>query len=405
MKHLSKSILFILLMLFCFGCNSTQKEGVTTDETEIGNVDETETSTTPDKDFCSIDKNEATLALNQVADWQINHLNYSTTTNLHDNGVGAWTNATFYLGLLEWAKTKGNDTTYLKWLNGIGEKTNWVIPANFKDYPKYQLYHADEFCIAQTYLGLYDINKDKRLLTSAVERANWVLNNPGNQNMQHTNKQSWTWCDALFMAPPVYVHLAQIENNEKYLRFMDTEFKRTYNYLYSKDDKLFFRDDSYFSKTELNGEKIFWGRGNGWVAAGLVSILKLLPENSEYRPFYENLFKEFVPKLAALQNEDGFWHASLLDPESYPAPETSATALITYALAYGINQGLLDKQTYCPTLNKSWGALLSVIDNDGKLGWVQPIGADPKKVTADMTATYGVGAFLLAGTEVLEIDE
>ena len=167
---------------------------------------------------------------------------------------------------------------------------------------------------------------------------------------------------------------------------------------------MFFRDGSYFDKKEQNGEKIFWGRGNGWVAAGLVNILKLLPEKSAYRPFYESLFKEFVSALAKLQSPNGFWHASLLDPKSYPAPEASATALITYALAYGINNDLLSKDTYLPITKKAWTALISAVDKDGKLGWVQPIGADPKNVTADMTAVYGVGAFLLAGTEMYQLN-
>ncbi len=379
MKHYFVLILFVFLNLFCFNCS------------------------TPKKAHCGIEKSNIANTLNKVANWQIHNFSYSTTKNLHDKGISSWTNATFYLGLVQWAKTRANDSTYLKWLTTIGQETSWKVPSNFKDISKYQLYHADEFCIAQMYLEMYTIYKDQDMLASAQDRANWVLNHPGNASMQHSNKQSWTWCDALFMAPQVYAYLFLIEGDEKYLRFMDQEFKRTFNYLYSTNDNLFFRDDSYFNKTENNGEKIFWGRGNGWVAAGLVNILKLLPKDSSYRAFYENLFKEFVAKLASLQNENGFWHASLLDTLSYPAPETSATALITYALAYGINTNLLDKQKYCPILSNAWQALLSVVDQNGKLGWVQPIGADPKKVTLEMTATYGVGAFLLAGSEIYQL--
>ncbi len=106
-----------------------------------------------------------------------------------------------------------------------------------------------------------------------------------------------------------------------------------------------------------------------------------------------------------MQNSDGFWHASLLDPESYPSPETSATALITYALVYGVNESLLDKERYLPVAMKSWDALNSIVNRKGKLGWVQPIGADPKKVTKDMTAVYGVGAFLLTATEVYKLQK
>lgn len=97
------------------------------------------------------------------------------------------------------------------------------------------------------------------------------------------------------------------------------------------------------------------------------------------------------------------WHASLLDPASYPSPETSCTTFIVYALAYGINEGLLDKDTFLPILVKGWNAQVSAVDADGKLGYVQPIGADPKKVTRNMTEVYGVGAFLMGGCEIYKM--
>lgn len=340
-------------------------------------------------------------SMKKVADWQIHNFNYSTTGNLHDYGIDAWTNAVLYIGMLEWAKIAG-DSTYYHWLTNTASTNHWKIPDNLLKYPKYRVYHADELCIGQFYLNMFDLYRDEKMLYSTKERVDYILNNPPDSTMNISNKQSWTWCDALFMATPVYAHIAKIEGDARYLQFMDKEFKRTYHFLYDKENKLFFRDSSYFNKRESNGKKVFWGRGNGWVAAGLVNILKLLPENATYRPFYENLFREFVPQLATLQNSDGFWHASLLDADSYPSPETSATALITYALAYGVNQGLLDKEKYAPVVEKSWTSLLSVIDSDGKLGWVQPIGADPKKVTESMTAPYGVGAFLLAGSEIYQ---
>lgn len=349
-------------------------------------------------------KSSIRSALKKAADWQISNFKYTTTGNLHDAGIDAWTNATLYIGMFEWAKI-AEDSTYCRWLKNIGSTGNWQIAANLLKYPQYGLYHADELCIGQFYLNMFDRYQDEKMLYSAKERVDWIINHPPDTSMYMPHKQSWTWCDALFMAPPVYAHMAKIEGNGRYLSFMDSAFKRAYNFLYDKENKLFFRDSSYFDKTEGNGKKVFWGRGNGWVAVGLVNILKLLPENSAYRSFYENLFKEFIPQLAALQGSDGFWHASLLDPESYPAPETSATALITCALAYGLNQSLLDKEKYTPVVEKAWISLASAVDCNGKLGWVQPVGADPKKVTANMTATYGVGAFLLAGAEVYQLLE
>lgn len=347
--------------------------------------------------------------LNKVADWQIKNFTYSKSGSagyLHDAGIDAWTNGTLYLGMAQWAAISIDGAKYYKWLNDkIGDENDWQIPANFKDMPKYSLYHADELCIGQFYLNMYSVFGKEKMMQSTLERADWIIANPPSEDMSSRSKQAWTWCDALFMAPPVYADLARLTGDKKYLKFMDEHFKQTYRHLYDADSGLFFRDDSFFNKKEVNGEKIFWGRGNGWVAAGLVNILKILPEDSNLRSFYEDLFVELVGQLVSLQSSDGFWHASLLDPAEYLSPETSATALIAYALAYGINSELLDRTEYMPPLKKAWNALESAIDADGKLGWVQPIGADPKTVTEDMTAVYGVGALLMAGAEYYQMED
>ena len=135
----------------------------------------------------------------------------------------------------------------------------------------------------------------------------------------------------------------------------------------------------------------------------MANLLRILPRGDKNRKFYEDLFVENCTRLAELQCADGYWHASLLDPDSYPSPETSATGFITYALAYGVNQGLLDKGKFQSAIIKGWQGMLKAVESNGKLGYVQPIGADPKKVTRDMTETYGVGAFLQAGCQIYQM--
>ncbi|MCI0512642.1 DUF4861 family protein, partial [candidate division KSB1 bacterium] len=114
-------------------------------------------------------------------------------------------------------------------------------------------------------------------------------------------------------------------------------------------------------------------------------------------------FKEMAAKLAAIQPPDGLWRPSLLDPDSYPHPETSGSGFFCFALAWGINQGLLAPDVYLPVVKNAWTGLVKAVHPDGKLGSVQPIGADPKQVHADQTEIYGVGAFLLAGSEVYKL--
>ena len=173
---------------------------------------------------------------------------------------------------------------------------------------------------------------------------------------------------------------------------------------------MFARDINYLWKgketdlKEQNGKKIFWSRGNGWVMGGLVRLLAELPEDYPERPFYEEVLQKMAKKIVSIQQEDGFWRASLLDPTSYPGGEASGTGFYCYALAWGINSGLLDKATYLPAVNKAWVALYGTVQKSGKVGWVQPIGHDPRKnFGPDSWEVYGTGAFLLAGSEMVKL--
>jgi unsaturated rhamnogalacturonyl hydrolase len=107
--------------------------------------------------------------------------------------------------------------------------------------------------------------------------------------------------------------------------------------------------------------------------------------------------------IAPLQSSDGFWRPGLLDAEAYPLPENSGSAFITYALAYGVREHLLDRKRYLPVVRKAWVGLLSHIYEDGRLGCIQPIGAAPGAFTPTSSYVYGVGAFLLASSEIYKL--
>ena len=342
-------------------------------------------------------KDEVTTIARKVADWQIKEF---PTNKYAVSEPKGWIAGALYMGMFDWAELSG-DEQYFDWMKKVFNRQHWQVAD--------RMYHADDVCVSQTYIDMYGKYKEDKMLLPTLARIDWVVNNPskGGMDIDYSKPLSyerWSWCDALFMAPAVYTRLYTLTGNRKYMIFADAEFKATYNHLYYKEEKLFFRDSRYFNQKEANGQKVFWGRGNGWVIGGLAEILKTLPaDDSEYRPFYLQLFKEISERLAGLQNKDGFWHASLLDPASYPSPETSATGFIVYGLAYGVNQGYLPADKYLPVIEKGWAALCSAVESDGKLGWVQPVGADPRKVTKEMTELYGTGAFLMAACEIYRL--
>ena len=346
----------------------------------------------------NIDKVVLKSVMKRVVDWQI-----ANPEKIKKHGELDWTNAALYVGMLDWAELtekEDNDTSYYKWLIRIGEKNGWQMAK--------RMYHADDIAVGQCFADLYGKYKKERMIVPLLARTEWVVNHPSNGSFlldyrDGSTLERWTWCDALFMAPPVYIKLYRLTGNRKYLQFMDEEFRATYYFLYDKEESLFYRDYRYFKQREANGQKVFWGRGNGWVLGGLAEMLKDLPKEADNYAFYKDLFVTLATRLAGLQGKDGYWHASLLDPDSYPSPETSATGFIVYALTYGINEGLLDRKQFLPVVMRGWQAMFDAVEPDGKLGYVQPIGADPRKVTRDMTEVYGVGAFLMAGCEIYKL--
>ena len=333
--------------------------------------------------------------MEHAADWQL--------AQPAEAGPHGWVPAVGDTGFMALAGISGNPK-YRDAMRAMGETNGWGLLST-KNRP----YHADDHCIGQTYTELYLIYRDPRMIAPLRERFDFILDHPStNLSLAYTQphgvaQQHWAWCDALFMAPPAWLRLYTATGDERYLNFALTNFWQTTDYLYDPSEHLYFRDSTYFKKTEANGQKVFWSRGNGWVLGGLARMLQYLPANHPDRPRIEQIFRDMSAKLLTLQQADGSWRSSLLDPASYPSVETSGTGLFAYGLAWGVNQGLLDRAKFEPAVLKAWAALTNCVETDGKLTHVQPVGADPKHFSPESTDKYGVGAFLLAGSEVYRL--
>lgn len=328
--------------------------------------------------------------MQRVADWQLANPSKHKTTD--------WTQAAGYDGFMALAGISG-DPKYRDAMMAVAETNDWKLGQ--------RKYMADDQGIGQLYTELYFLYRDPKMIAPMREKFDWIMANPSTVTnlviRQPHGTDRWTWCDSLFMAPPAWVRLYVATDDERYLDYGVTNWWRTTDFLYDTNEHLFYRDCTYFNKREANGQKVFWGRGNGWVMGGLVRVLQYLPMNHPDRPRFEQLFKDMAARILVIQQPDGLWHASLLDPASYPYKETSGSGFFTYALAWGVNQGLLDRATYEPAVRKAWTALTACVNADGRLTYVQPIGADPKKFDPNSTEVYGVGAFLLAGSEVYKM--
>jgi len=328
---------------------------------------------------------EMTLAaMRKVCDWQLARLRAGEKWK----GSTGWIRGAFLTGLMATWRATG-DARYYHAAVGLSEANGWRLGKRLR--------HADDHCVGQTYAELYEASKDPRRISALRERFDRLMANP------KPGRVDWWWCDALFMAPPALARLSALTGERKYLDFMNTMWWDCTEFLYDKEQHLYYRDKRFFDAKEPNGESVFWSRGNGWVMGGTVRVLQYMPEDDPHREKYVQLHREMAARIASMQPEDGLWRSSLLDPKSQPLGETSGSGFYCFALASGINQGLLEDEEYRPVVLKAWRSLLACVHPDGKLGYVQRVADRPADLSRDDTQEYGVGAFLLAGEQVLKL--
>ena len=323
----------------------------------------------------------------EVADWQL--------ANPSAHKLWEWHQAPFWAGLHALAPLSPDPRKYRDAIRAMGEANEWSHgPSRF---------HADDQAITQSYFLLHDLEKEPRMVAKALALFDEMTGMPFDEPLDFDQKKTareWIWCDALFMSPPALALAARTTGDLKYADLMNRLWWKTTNYLYDQTEHLYYRDSRYFDQREANGAKVFWSRGNGWVLAGLARVLQYLPSDYSARPRFELLFKDMAQRVASLQRPDGYWRVSLLNPEAFPVPETSGTGFFTYALAWGVNEKLLDRAAFEPVVLRGFSALQRAVLRGGKLGYVQRVGAAPGDTGPDETEIYGVGAFLLAGSEV-----
>ena len=312
-----------------------------------------------------------------------------------------WTRAVYYEGLMALYEVDPKKEYYdyaVQW----GEKHQWNLRGGV------QTRNADNQACGQTYIDLYLADKKEERIKNIKESVDLM--------MQTDKIDDWWWIDALQMAMPVFVKLGVLYNDTRYFNRMHemydyTKYKHGDNGLYNPVDHLWWRDRDFDTPyKEPNGGDCYWSRGNGWVVAALVRTLSQLPKSDPHYNEYLQDYKDMLAGLLPLQRKDGLWNPSLHDPNHFGGKELTGTSLFVYGMAWGINNNMIDRKTYLPVVLKAWNALVKdCVHPDGKLGYVQGTGKEPKDgqpVTYDSTPDfedYGLGCFLLAGSEVYKL--
>lgn len=326
-----------------------------------------------------------------------------------------WTRGVYYEGLLSLYRQYPQENC-LKYAVDWGNFHKWKASENKQER------HADFQCCGQTYLDLYMLDPDQSVRKSHIKDLIDAM-------CSTSTVDDWYWIDAIQMAMPIFAQLGTIEKNEKYFQRMYEMYMYTRNQhggskkggglpLFNEADGLWYRDYAYdppyMDKTETD-KPCYWSRGNGWVYAALARVLYYSPDTVIHRQQYVDDFIKMSEALIKTQREDGFWGVSLAAASNTghtdsPGAETSGTALFIAGMAYGVNTGLLDKDTYLPVIIKGWNAMCSeAVHSNGFLGFIQGAGACPEDGQpvlfnkAPDFEDFGIGCFLLAAAEVYQL--
>ena len=312
-----------------------------------------------------------------------------------------WTRAVYYEGLMALNEVDPQKR-YYDYAVDWGEKHKWGMRSGIKTR------NADDQCCGQTYIDLYLIDKQPQRIHDIKTSIDSMVRSP--------KVDDWNWIDALQMAMPVFAKLGVIYKDPAYFEkmyqiYLYSKTKHGGNGLYNPQDGLWWRDKDFVPPyKEPNGEDCYWSRGNGWVVAALVRVLEIMPKDAPHRDEYVQTYLAMMKALPPLQRPDSYWNVSLADPTNYGGKELSGTALFVYGMAWGIRQGLIDKKVYQPIMARAWQAMATeCVAPDGRLGYVQGTGKEPKDgqpvtfTSVPDFEDYGLGCFLLAGTELCRL--
>jgi len=354
-----------------------------------------------------------------------------------------WTRGVYFEGLkelmeIEYAIHSDKAAGYRRYIMDWGNAHKWT-PRN-----GITTHDADDYCCSQTYIDMYMITGVNNGNSDSHDKSMLIPSRQCMENLLTRNNGDWTWIDAIQMGLPVLAKLSRAE----YLtegkvddRWLDKGWKMykcsrdtLANGLFNQSDGLWWRDKDFVPPyTEPNGEDCYWSRGNGWVYAALVRTLDamLIADNADpfsgvepldtYRwtqlpivSHYDDYvadFKQMTKALIDCQRSDRFWNVSLHDKGNYGGKELTGTSLFVYGMAWGVRHGILDR-SYLPLISKTWRAMVKkCLHNNGFLGYVQGTGKEPKDsqpVGYDIEPDFddfGLGCFLLAGSEVYRLSE
>lgn len=213
------------------------------------------------------------------------------------------------------------------------------------------------------------------------------------------------WADDLYMSVPYLARMGKLTGDNKYFDFAVKQVESFNNYIYNANSGLYFH--AFYNDENMNGVAQ-WGRCNGWVALAQVELLNNLPANHPKRAALTKMLLRQIVGFARYQDASGMWHQILDKPDSYP--ESSVTAMFVYTVAKAVNEGWISPR-FISIAQNGWSALARKVTPDGQVPDIC-IGTSIEEDIRyyynrpkELNDTHGLGAFLMAGAEMIRAKE
>jgi len=210
-------------------------------------------------------------------------------------------------------------------------------------------HHVDDsiFGVVPLEIGLE--TKDPKYLADGTYWADRQWENPQPDGLSAETRY---WIDDMYMLTMLQLEAYRATGDKKYL---ERDAKEMVSYL----DKLQQPNGLFFHAPDV---QFYWGRGDGWVAAGMAEMLRSLPADHPLRPRILKGYRLMMAGLLKYQGKDGMWRQLIDRDDAWP--ESSSSAMFSFAMITGVKNGWLDAKTYGPAARKSWIAVVGYVDQN-----------------------------------------
>ena len=266
-----------------------------------------------------------------------------------------------WLGTLEFAQhTK--DTSLIA---RVYAKTQLLLKEEAKLQPLKN--HVDNFVFGAVPLAVYQQSGNEELKKLGLQYADEEFKTLTPEEYKNLSPEvrnwyaagySWVtrfWMDDMYMITAVQTEAYKVTKNKQYIDRAAYEMVAYLDTLQNKSGLFYHAQDVPF----------YWGRGDGWLAAGMANLLKVLPKDNPNRPRIMKGYLDMMQVLLKYQDAKGMWHQLIDDPNAWA--ETSCTGMFTYAFIVGVKKGWLDEKVYGKAARKAWIQLQSYINEQGDL--------------------------------------